>query len=56
MKLARFRKPKATSFLLYMDYRPNTNTSNIMKNRPCQGEVPCYRGRLKEGSKEGEYG
>jgi hypothetical protein len=30
VKLARFRKPKAVCFLSYVEYRPNTNTSNII--------------------------
>jgi hypothetical protein len=33
-EVARFGKPKATCFFLsYLKYKPNTNTSNIMKNR-----------------------
>jgi hypothetical protein len=32
VKLARVRKPKATCFLLYVEYKPNTNTSNIIYN------------------------
>jgi hypothetical protein len=31
MKLVMFRRPKATSFLSYIDSRPNTNRSNIIK-------------------------
>jgi hypothetical protein len=34
-EVASFRKPKAAYFLSYVEYRPNTNTSNIMKNRSC---------------------
>jgi hypothetical protein len=30
VKLARFRKPKAACSLSYVEYRPNTNTSNII--------------------------
>jgi hypothetical protein len=37
-------------FLIYGDYRPNTNISNIMKNRSCEREVTNRRGRVKEGS------
>jgi hypothetical protein len=33
VKIARFRKLKASCFLSYVEYRLNTNTSNIMKNR-----------------------
>jgi hypothetical protein len=29
-KLARLRKPKAMCFSSYVEYRPNTNTSNII--------------------------
>jgi hypothetical protein len=56
MKLARFRKPKATCFVSYVEYRPNINTSNIMKNRSHLGEITNGRGRVKVGSKEGEHG
>jgi hypothetical protein len=31
----RFRKPKNTCFLSCVEYRPNTNTRNIMENRSC---------------------
>jgi hypothetical protein len=44
VKLVRFRKPKATCFLSYVEYRPNTNTSNIMIR-----EATNRRGRVKEG-------
>jgi hypothetical protein len=40
VKLARFRKPKATCFLSYVEYISNTNTSNIMKNRSPKGRSP----------------
>jgi hypothetical protein len=30
LSLVRFRRPKATCFLPYGEYRPNTNTNNIM--------------------------
>jgi hypothetical protein len=43
MKLARLRKLKAACFLSYVEYRPNMNTSSILKNE---------RGRVKEGSSE----
>jgi hypothetical protein len=33
LKFVKFRKPKATNFLIYIKYRPGTNTSNIMKKR-----------------------
>jgi hypothetical protein len=35
VKLTRLRKPKAAYFLSFIEYRPNTNTSNGMKNRSC---------------------
>jgi hypothetical protein len=31
MKLVKFRRPKATCFLSYVEYSPNMNTSNIIK-------------------------
>jgi hypothetical protein len=37
VKLARFRKPKATYFLSYVEYRHNTNTRNIKKNSYAKG-------------------
>jgi hypothetical protein len=51
VNLARFRKSKVTCFLSHVDYRPNTNTSNIMGGRK-KGHI---KGRVKEGS-QGEYG
>jgi hypothetical protein len=30
VKLARFRNPKASCFILYMEHTPNTNISNII--------------------------
>jgi hypothetical protein len=50
VRLARFRRPKAICFLSYAEYRTNTNTSNIMKNRTSQGEVTHEKERVKEGS------
>jgi hypothetical protein len=32
-EVSRFRKPKVTCFLSHVEYRPNTDASNIMKNR-----------------------
>jgi hypothetical protein len=43
-KLLRFRKPKVTCVLLYMKYTPNTNTSNLMKNR-----FPKRRSHMRDG-------
>jgi hypothetical protein len=34
-EVGRFRKPKVTYLLSYVEYRPNTITNNIMKNRSC---------------------
>jgi hypothetical protein len=50
VKLARFRKPKASGFLSYIEYRPNTNKSNIMKNRSRKRAVTFERRRIKERS------
>jgi hypothetical protein len=33
-----------------MEYRPNRNISNIMKNMSLYGEIINGRGRVKEGS------
>jgi hypothetical protein len=44
------RRQHATYFLSYMEYRPNTNISNIMKSRSHKGEVNNRRERVKEGS------
>jgi hypothetical protein len=33
LKLARFRKPKATYFPSCVEFRPNTNTSNVFKKK-----------------------
>jgi hypothetical protein len=49
VKLARSKKPKATCFLSYVEYRPNTNKRNIMKNRIHKGEVNNRSRRIKEG-------
>jgi hypothetical protein len=43
VKLARFRKPKATCFLSYVEYRLSTNNGNIIINRSHLGEV-TYEG------------
>jgi hypothetical protein len=43
-EVSRFRKPKVACFLSCVEYRPNRNTSSIMKNRSYK------RGRVKEGS------
>jgi hypothetical protein len=41
------QKATGTYFLSDMLYRPNTNTSNIMKSRSCYGEGTCKRGNVK---------
>jgi hypothetical protein len=56
VKLARHRKPMATYFLSYVDYRPDTNASNIMKNRLLKGEITYMRGRVKEDTKVNMFG
>jgi hypothetical protein len=33
-EVSQFRRPKAAGFLSYVEYRPNTNTRNIIKNSP----------------------
>jgi hypothetical protein len=51
VKLARFSKTKATCFLSYMEYRPNTNKSNIMKciyTWICHNETPYIVSYLKQ--------
>jgi hypothetical protein len=44
VKLARFRNPKAAHFLSYVENRPNTNASNIMKNKSHKGVVTYEMG------------
>jgi hypothetical protein len=34
-EVSQFRKTKVSCFLSYVEDRPNTNTSNTMKNRSC---------------------
>jgi hypothetical protein len=34
-KVRKIQKAKATCFLSYVEYSPNANISNIMKNRSC---------------------
>jgi hypothetical protein len=36
-QLARFRRPKATCFLSYVEYRPNTNTAMLCKTNHAKG-------------------
>jgi hypothetical protein len=55
-EVARFRKLKAACFLSYVEYRPNTNTSNILKSRLHHREVTNGRRSVKEGSLVGKYG
>jgi hypothetical protein len=43
-------KPKGSCFLSHVEYRPNTNTSNIMKNMSHEGWSHMREGREKEGS------
>jgi hypothetical protein len=50
VNVAWLRKPKAACFLSYVEYRPNTNINNIMKNRPCLQEFTykmCGGGVIK---------
>jgi hypothetical protein len=34
-EVSQVQEAKATCFLSYVQYRPNTNTTHIMKNRSC---------------------
>jgi hypothetical protein len=43
VKSTRFRKPKAAWFLSYVEYKPNTNTSSIMKDMSHYGEFTNER-------------
>jgi hypothetical protein len=59
VKLAWLRKPKAACFLSYVEYRPNTNTSNIIYTykyiqnmSPNVGLVEKTKKGGKEGKKE----
>jgi hypothetical protein len=52
VKLARFRKPKATCFLSYVEYRPKTNASNIMKTGHTKGRSPMREEQQKKEVKK----
>jgi hypothetical protein len=59
VKLVRFRKPKVACFLSYVEYRPNTNASNIIdiytytqNMYPKVGLVEETKGEGKEGKKD----
>jgi hypothetical protein len=61
VKLARFRKPKATCFLSYVEYRSNINISNIIYTYkyiqnicPKVELVEETKRRGKEGKKDSE--
>jgi hypothetical protein len=61
VQLASIRKPKATCFLSYVEYRPNTNIStiiytfkNIQNMYPKGGLVEETKGRGKERKKDSE--
>jgi hypothetical protein len=43
-EVSQFRRPKATRFLSYVEYRTLTNISNIVKNSSHQGEITDKRG------------
>jgi hypothetical protein len=43
------KKPKPACFLSYMEQRPNTNISNIMKTSQAKRRSHT-RGKIKEGS------
>jgi hypothetical protein len=48
VKLAKFRKSKTTCSFSYVEYKPNKNTNNIMKNRLGKREATFKRGSVKE--------
>jgi hypothetical protein len=61
VQLASIRKPKATCFLSYVEYRPNTNIStiiytfkNIQNMYPKGRLVEETKGRGKERKKDSE--
>jgi hypothetical protein len=61
VKLVRFRKPKAVYFFLYVKYRFNTNTRNIMYTYkyiqsmyPKVKQLEETKGEGKEGKKDSE--
>jgi hypothetical protein len=58
VKLARFRKPKATCLLSYVEQRPNTNTSITHTKKHTQSMYPKARlaEKTKGGRKEGKKG
>jgi hypothetical protein len=43
-EVSQVQKAKATCFLSYLEYRPNTNTSNIMKTGKAKGRSLMRRG------------
>jgi hypothetical protein len=45
LKIARFRKTRATCFLSYVEYKPNRNTSNIKKKGHAKGRSLTGEGR-----------
>jgi hypothetical protein len=51
-ELARFGKPKSTSFFSYVEYRSNTSNKQYYERQITIREVTNRRGSVKEGSKE----
>jgi hypothetical protein len=47
-----FRKPKTAYFLSYVEYKPNANVSNFMKNRSCYRKVTYKREKVKKEVKK----
>jgi hypothetical protein len=61
VKLAKVRKPEAARSLSYVEYRPNTNASNIIYTynyiqnmHPKVGLVEETKGGGKEGKKDSQ--
>jgi hypothetical protein len=53
VKLTRFRKPKATCFLLHVEHKPNANASNINTYKSIQNMYPKV-GLVEETKEEEE--
>jgi hypothetical protein len=53
VKLARLRRPKTTYFLSFVEYRPNTNISDIIYTKKYMQSMYLKVGRVKE-TKGGE--
>jgi hypothetical protein len=47
LKLVRFRRPKATCFLSYVEYKPNTNTAILWKTDHAKGRSHMRESKRK---------